>query len=93
VKALDGALCVGLDLVKVQGIDNFDIHLGTEYGMEVHPGYHAFMRAGVISVEDKAFTAGLGIRVPYIQFDYSFVSERDGDALGDNHRVSITGRF
>jgi len=93
VKALDGGLTFGLDVVKVQDIDNFDIHLGAEYGMEVHPGYHAFFRSGVQSVEDKAFTAGLGIRVPYIQFDYSYVSERDEDALGDNHRVSITARF
>ena len=93
VKALDGGLCFGLDVVKVQDIDNFDIHLGAEYGMEVHPGYHTFFRGGVQSVEDKAFTAGLGIRVPYIQFDYSFVSEKDEDALGDNHRVSITARF
>jgi len=93
VKALDGALCVGLDVAKVQNIENFDIHLGAEYGMEVHPGYHAFFRSGIQSAEDKAFTAGLGIRVPYIQFDYSFVTEKDEDALGDNHRISVTARF
>ena len=93
VKALDGALCVGLDVDKVQQIDNFDIHLGAEYGMEVRPGYHAFFRTGLNSVEDKAFTAGLGIRVPYIQFDYTYMTEQDEVALGNNHRVSVTARF
>ncbi|HVP58088.1 MAG TPA: PorV/PorQ family protein [bacterium] len=93
VKALDGGLTVGLDCEKVQNIDHFTIHLGAEYGMEVHPGYHAFFRSGVQSAEHKAFTAGLGIRVPYVQFDYAFVSEKNEDALGDNHRVSVTARF
>jgi len=92
VKALDGGLTIGFDADKVQNQDHFRIHLGAEYGMEVHPGYHAFFRTGVQSA-DKAFTAGLGIRVPYIQFDYSFISERDEAALGDNHRISVTARF
>ncbi|MFH1218883.1 MAG: PorV/PorQ family protein [Candidatus Eisenbacteria bacterium] len=93
VKALDGALTVGIDVDKVQQIDNFDIHLGAEYGMEVRPGYHAFFRTGLNSVEDKAFTAGLGIRVPYIQFDYTYMTEQDEVVLGNNHRISVTARF
>ena len=51
--------------------------LAREYGMEVHPGYHTFFRAGLNSVEDKAFTGGLGIRVPYVQFDYTYMTEKD----------------
>jgi hypothetical protein len=93
VKALDGGLTVGFDVDKVQNRDHFRINLGAEYGMEVHPSYHVFFRSGVQSADDNAFTAGLGIRVPYIQFDYSFVTERDESALGDNHRISVTARF
>jgi hypothetical protein len=93
IRALDGALCVGLDVDKTQQIDDFQIHLGAEYGLEVHPGYYTFFRAGLNSVEDQAFTGGLGIRVPYVQFDYTYMTEKDEEPLGDNHRVSITARF
>jgi hypothetical protein len=93
IRALDGALCIGMDVDKVQQISEFQIHLGAEYGMEVHPGYHTFFRAGLNSVKDQAFTAGLGIRVPYVQFDYTFVTEKAEEVLGNNHRVSITARF
>ncbi len=93
VRALDDALVVGLDVDKVQDIDDFVIHLGAEYGMEVHPGYYTFFRMGFNSVEDQAFTTGLGIRVPYVQFDYSYITEPDEDVLGNSHRISITARF
>lgn len=93
VKALDGALCVGLDADKIQGQDNFELHLGAEYGMEVRPGYHAFFRSGLNSIEDRAFTAGLGIRVPIVQFDYTYVTEKDEDVFGSNHRISVTARW
>jgi hypothetical protein len=93
IHAMDGALIVGFDVDKVQDIDDFVLHLGSEYGMEVHPGYHAFFRAGLNSVEDQAFTTGLGIRVPYLQFDYTYMTEADEEALGNNHRVSVTARF
>jgi hypothetical protein len=93
VKAMDDALIVGLDVNKVQDIDDFTIHIGAEYGMEVHPDYWTFFRAGLNSVEDQAFTTGLGIRVPYVQFDYTYVTEEKEDILGSSHRVSVTARF
>ena len=93
VKALDGGLTIGLDVDKVQDIKDFQIHLGAEYGMEVHPGYHAFFRSGLNSVEDRAFTAGLGIRVPYVQFDYTYMTEKEEMELGNSHRISVTARF
>jgi hypothetical protein len=93
IRALDGALLVGMDVDKVEDIDDFVIHLGAEYGMEVHPGYHTFFRAGLNSVEDQAFAAGIGIRVPYMQFDYTYVTEQEEEVLGNNHRVSVTARF
>jgi hypothetical protein len=93
VHAMKDALVVGMDIDKIQKIDEFRIHLGAEYGMEVHPEYHTFFRAGFNSVEDQAFTAGLGIRVPYVQFDYAYMTERDEDVLGNNHRISVTARF
>jgi hypothetical protein len=93
VRALDGALCIGMDIDKVQELGDFQIHLGGEYGMEVHPGYHAFFRTGLNSVEDRAFTGGIGIRVPYVQFDYTYVTEKGEEELGNNHRISVTARF
>jgi hypothetical protein len=93
VKTMDDALMVGIDVNKVQDIDDFTIHLGAEYGMEVHPMYWTFFRAGFNSVEDQAFTTGLGIRVPHLQFDYTYVTEQDEDILGNSHRVSVTARF
>jgi hypothetical protein len=93
VTAMDGALIVGMDIDKNQDVDKFKIHLGAEYGMEVHPEYYTFFRTGFNSVEDQAFTAGVGIRVPYMQFDYTYITERDEEALGNNHRISVTARF
>ncbi len=93
VRALDDALVVGMDVNKVQDIDDFEIHLGAEYGMEVHPDYYTFFRAGFNSVEDEAFTTGIGIKVPRLQFDYTYVTEQEEDVLGNNHRISVTARF
>jgi hypothetical protein len=93
IHALDGGLIVGIDVDKVKSIDDYEIHLGAEYGMEVHPEYYTFFRAGLNSVEDQAFTTGLGIRVPHVQFDYTYITEKEEEALGNNHRVSLTARF
>ena len=84
---------VSFDVDKVQDIDKYQIHLGAEFGMEVHPEYFTYFRAGLNSVEDQAFTTGLGIAVPYVQFDYAYITERESEVLGSNHRVSLTARF
>ena len=93
IKALDGALAVGIDVDKVEEIHDFQIHLGGEYGMEVHPGYHVFFRTGLNGVEDQAFTGGIGIRVPYLQFDYTYITEKEEVDLGNSHRIEVTARF
>ncbi|MGQ9604297.1 MAG: PorV/PorQ family protein [bacterium] len=93
VRAMDNAFVIGFDVDKVEKIDDFKIHLGAEYGMEVYPGYHAFFRAGLNSVEDKAFTTGIGIRVPHLQFDYSYITEPEEEPFGTSHRLSVTARF
>jgi hypothetical protein len=93
VRALDDGLIVSFDVDKVQDLDKFQIHLGAEFGMEVHPEYFTYFRAGLNSVEDQAFTTGLGIAVPYVQFDYAYITERESEVLGSNHRVSLTARF
>ena len=93
IKALDGALAVGIDVDKVEDIHDFQIHLGGEYGMEVHPGYHVFFRTGLNGVEDQAFTGGIGIRVPYLQFDYTYMTEKEEVDLGNSHRIEVTARF
>ena len=92
VRALDDGLLVALDLDKVKDINDFVIHLGAEYGMEVHPEYYTFFRVGFNSVEDEAFTTGVGIRVPYLQFDYTYMTDKV-EAFGTDHRISVTGRF
>jgi hypothetical protein len=93
VRALDDGLIVAFDIDKVQNQDKFRIHLGAEYGLEVYPDYYTYFRAGFGDVEKEAFTTGLGIRVPYVQFDYGYISEPNEEVLGDNHRVSLTARF
>jgi hypothetical protein len=93
VRAMDDALVVGMDVDKVDKIDDFVIHLGAEYGMEVHPDYWTYFRMGFNSIEDQAFTTGLGIGVPHLQFDYTYVTEAEEDVLGNNHRISVTARF
>lgn len=93
IRALNDALVVGFDVDKVRNVDDFVIHLGAECGMEVHPEYYTFFRAGLNSVEDQTFTTGVGIRVPYMQFDYTYVSEKEEEVLGDNHRISVTARL
>jgi len=93
VRALDDGLILSFDVDKVQDLDKFQIHLGAEFGMEVHPEYFTYFRAGLNSVEDQAFTTGLGIAVPYVQFDYAYITERESEVLGSNHRVSLTARF
>jgi hypothetical protein len=93
VKALDGGLKVGFDIGKTQHIDDLKLYLGGEYGMEFHPGYSAFFRVGLDDVERRGYTAGLGIAVPYISFDYTYVTEKEEDAFGNNHRVSVTARW
>jgi hypothetical protein len=93
VTAMDDRLIVGMDIDKTQDLDKFKIHLGAEYGMEVHPEYSVFFRSGFNGVEDQAFTAGLGIRVPYMQFDYTYITEAEEDVFGNNHRISVTARF
>jgi hypothetical protein len=92
VRTLDDGLLVALDLDKVQDNKDFVVHLGAEYGMEVHPDYYTFFRAGFNSVEDEAFTTGIGIRVPHLQFDYTYMTDAT-DAFGTDHRISVTGRF
>jgi hypothetical protein len=92
VRALDDGLVVALDLDKVQDDNDFVIHLGAEYGMEVHPEYYTYFRVGFNSVEDEAFTTGIGIRVPYLQFDYTYMTDAQ-EAFGTDHRISVTGRF
>jgi len=93
VRAMDNGLIVSFDVDKVQDLDKYQIHLGSEFGLEVHPEYFVYFRAGLNSVEDEAFTTGLGIAVPYVQFDYAYMTERNNEVLGSNHRVSLTARF
>lgn len=93
VYALDGGLKVGFDVGKTQHIEDLKLYLGAEYGMEFHPGYSAFFRAGLDDVERRGYCAGLGIAVPYVTFDYTYVTEKDEMAFGNNHRVSVTARW
>lgn len=93
VYGLDGGLRVGFDVGKTQHVDNLKLYLGAEYGMEFHPGYSAFFRAGMNDVERRGYCAGLGIAVPYVIFDYTYVTEKEEAALGNNHRVSVSARW
>lgn len=93
VHALDGGLKVGFDIGKTQHIEDIKLYLGAEYGMEFHPGYSAFFRAGLNDVERRGYCAGLGIAVPYVMFDYTYVTEKNEAAFGNNHRVSVSARW
>lgn len=93
IYTLDGGLKVGFDVGKTQHIDDIKLYLGAEYGMEFHPGYSAFLRAGLNDVERRGYCAGIGIAVPYVIFDYTYVTEKEEQELGNNHRVSVSARW
>lgn len=77
------------DIDHVQDESDFDFHAGGEYAFDVSPDVGAALRLGL---NDGNFTAGLGVGVSIVEFDYAFVDEPE-DFLGQSHRVGVTLRF
>ncbi len=61
-------------------------------GLEVRPASVLALRAGWMFGQDAAdFTAGAGVGVGNVAFDYAFVPYHDD--LGSSHRAGLTARF
>jgi len=61
-------------------------------GLEVRPATALALRAGWMFGQDAAdFTAGAGITMRNVTFDYAFVPYHDD--LGSSHRAGLTARF
>jgi hypothetical protein len=83
----NGAWLVALDGVKLKGED-FELRAG----LEVEPTDVFSLRAGWMFGQDAAdLTAGAGIAVGSVQFDYAWVPYHD--ELGASHRFGLGARF
>lgn len=78
-----------LDLNKVQDMDELKLRTGAEYAFPLSQDLGGAVRVGL---NDQKFTAGLGMQVKFLQFDYAFVEEPQ-DFLKESHRVGVTLRF
>jgi hypothetical protein len=78
-----------LDLNKVQDLDELRLRTGAEYAFPLSNDLGGAVRLGL---NDQKFTAGLGLRVKFLQFDYAFVEE-PVDFLKESHRVGVTLNF
>jgi len=78
-----------LDLDKVQDQNDLKFHVGTEYAFPVSEDLGGALRLGL---NDGKLTAGLGVLVKFLQFDYAFVQEPQ-DFLKESHRVGVTLRL
>lgn len=81
----DVALTIAGDVLKVFTDDGIRTHVGGEIA------YHSLLalRAGYqLGYEAKGFSAGLGVQVGFLQFDYAFVPL--SNQLGDTHTFALT---
>ena len=78
-----------LDLNKVEDLDELRLRTGAEYAFPLSNDLGGAVRLGL---NDQKFTAGLGLRVKFLQFDYAFVEE-PVDFLKESHRVGVTLNF
>ncbi|HAW49690.1 TPA: hypothetical protein DCX16_01885 [bacterium] len=80
---LSGDIGIKKDVNKKE--TNYQTHIG----IEINPIKNIFLRTGL---DRKDITAGFGFLVKNIQFDYSFLSDRDY-SLPNTHRFGINFRF
>jgi len=78
----------GFDLDKVIDEDDLFYHAGAEYAFPLSEDFGGAFRLGL---NDGNMTAGLGVRVKFLEFDYAFVEEPND--FGESHRMGVTLNF
>jgi outer membrane protein OmpA-like peptidoglycan-associated protein len=74
------------DLEKIQDEDDLKYHAGAEAAFGLTEDIGAAIRLGL---NNGHMSAGLGLDVAMIGFNYAFVEENE-DFLGDSHRIGVT---
>ena len=77
------------DLQHVEDVEDLKYHVGAEYAMPLSPDFGGALRLGV---NDGELTAGVGLLVRFIEFNYAFVEEPE-NFLGESHRIGVTLKF
>jgi len=78
---------IPVDIEKVQHRSELKLRLGGEYAYQFADDYFGAVRGGV---NDGEFTIGAGLKIMgKYSLDYAYISE-NGDAFGENHRISLT---
>jgi hypothetical protein len=78
----------GFDLDQVIDEDDLKFHAGGEFAFPVNEDFGGALRLGL---NDGNLTAGLGVSVKFIEFDYAFVEEPS--VFEESHRMGVTLRF
>ncbi|MBM3316524.1 MAG: OmpA family protein [Candidatus Eisenbacteria bacterium] len=81
-------LTFGFDLDKVIDEDDLRYHAGAEFAIPLSEDFGGALRLGL---DDGELTAGLGLRVKFLEFDYAFVQEPND--FGESHRMGVSLRF
>jgi len=77
------------DLQHVEDEEDLKFHTGAEYAMPLGQDFGGALRLGL---NDGELTAGLGLMVKFVEFNYAFVEEPE-NFLGESHRVGVTLKF
>jgi len=88
-RALGDDLTITAGVEKTRHISDPIMQLGAEYWTEFSMDRYAGLRVGM---NEGAFTAGLGIKLSGVGFDYAYVVEKE-DFMGENHRFSLGFEF
>lgn len=78
----------GFDLDQVIDEDDLKYHAGTEFAFPLNEDFGGALRLGL---NDGDLTAGLGLRVKFLEFDYAFVQEPNN--FDESHRMGVNLNF
>ncbi len=78
-----------LDLGKVEHEDDMNFHAGAEYAFPFSEDFGGALRMGL---NDGHLTAGLGVKVRFLEFDYAYVEEPQG-FMEQSHRIGVTAKL
>ncbi len=77
------------DLDHVEDEEDLKFHTGAEYAFPMSEDFGGALRLGL---NDGELTAGVGLQVKFIEFNYAFIEEPQ-DFMNESHRVGVTLRF
>lgn len=78
-----------LDLDHTQNEAGLKFHAGGEAAFPLNEDFSGALRLGL---NDGDLTAGLGVTVRMVEFNYAFLQEPQ-DFLGESHRIGVTLKF